>query len=185
MTGGAEARNRAGGALMACTLLLSVGREFTGAAPFAFLAGLTTVIGLLCFAPQIRFARQVFLIIGIGLAGLAAATLQDPGTALLDALARASFIAGLFTALTAIRSAAATDPGIVECGRFLAGQPPGRRYLALTIGGHLFGLVLLYGAISLLGGLATESVATRPTRGSAASASAGCWWRSSAASSGR
>ncbi len=158
MSGGAAARNRAGGALMAATLLLSVAHEFTAAPLLAGLAGGTTMLGLLCFALQIRFARQVFLLIGLGLAGLAAATLPDWGAALQAALARASFIAGLFTALAAIRSAATTDPGIVECGRFLAGQPPGRRYLALTLGGHLFGLVLLYGAISLLGGLATESV---------------------------
>ncbi len=155
----AQGRDRLGGVMMVVTLLLSVPYEFTGNVGLGLAAGATTLLGLACFAPQVRRSRHVFLAIGAALAGLAALTLADPGEALQSALGRASFIAALFTALTAIRSAAITDPGIVECGRFLAGQPPGRRYLALTLGGHLFGLVLLYGAISLLGGLATESVA--------------------------
>ncbi len=162
MIGSPGGRNRLGGLMMVATLVLSVPHEFTGRPAFAWLAGATTILGLACFAAQIRISRKVFLGIGLTLAAIAAAVLPDWDGAILDALSRASFIAALFTALTAIRSAAITDPGIVECGRFLAGQPPGRRYFALTIGGHLFGLVLLYGAISLLGGLATESASNEP-----------------------
>ncbi|WP_243263985.1 hypothetical protein [Sulfitobacter dubius] len=99
----------------------------------------------------------MFLAIGLALLLVAVATLEAWQGAVLTALSRGSFIAAFFTALTAIRSAAITDPNILDCGRFLAGQPPGRRYLALTLGGHLFGLVLSYGSISLLGALATDN----------------------------
>ncbi|MCL1484804.1 MAG: hypothetical protein MH208_11000 [Marinobacter sp.] len=75
---------------------------------------------------------------------------------------RGAMVMALFTALTAIRNAAISAPAIVECGRFLARQRSGLRYTALTIGGHLFALVLLYGSISLLGTLATESAAREP-----------------------
>jgi hypothetical protein len=37
-----------------------------------------------------------------------------------------------------------------RCGQHLVAQPPGRRYAALTGGGHLFGIILSYGAIELL-----------------------------------
>lgn len=68
----------------------------------------------------------------------------------------------LYTALTAIRIAAMGSEEIVACGRFLAGQRPGLRYIALSIGGHLFGLIMLYGSIALLGGLAATSTANEP-----------------------
>jgi hypothetical protein len=59
-------------------------------------------------------------------------------------------------------AAAAGSPSIERCGRFLADQPPGRRYLALTIGGQMFGIILMYGTISLLGSLSAASAAREP-----------------------
>src|SRR5690606_14870201 len=128
----------------------------------SYLAGGFTLAGLLCFAPQVARTGKLFLAIGLLLLLVAAALLDDWQDAALTALSRGSFIAAFFTALTAIRSAAITDANIIGCGRFLAGQPPGRRYLALTLGGHLFGLVLSYGSISLLGSLAAENANRDP-----------------------
>lgn len=91
---------------------------------------------------------------------LAVATVPDWQLTLREGLQRAAFIAAFFTATATIRSAASGSPSITDCGNFLAHQPPGRRYLALTLGGHLFGLILSYGAISLLSTLATNSTAS-------------------------
>ncbi len=55
-----------------------------------------------------------------------------------------------FLALTTLRDAAETSPLVRRCGRHLVAQPPGRRYAALTAGGHIFGITLSYGAIELL-----------------------------------
>lgn len=162
MTARADLRDRIGGALMVLTLVVSVPFEFTGAPVLAYLAGLFAFAGLACFAPQVPRGAKLFLAIGIALLPVAFLMLEDAPSAVLTAVSRGSFIAAFFTALTAIRSAAITDPNILDCGRFLAGQPPGRRYLALTLGGHLFGLVLMYGAISLLGSLATENANREP-----------------------
>ncbi len=93
---------------------------------------------------------------------LAMITLPDWQNTLRDGLQRAAFIAAFFTATASIRSAASGSASITECGNFLANQPPGRRYLALTLGGHLFGLILSYGAISLLSTLATNSTSSEP-----------------------
>lgn len=144
------------------TLLTTAAHEFTGAPILSYLAALFTILGLACFTPQVPRTVQLFVAIGIGLVFFAVGSLDDWQGAVLTALSRASFIAAFFTALTAIRSAAITDPSILECGRFLVSQPPGRRYIALTIGSHLFGLLLTYGSISLLGALATDT-ASRET----------------------
>ncbi|WP_089884824.1 hypothetical protein [Citreimonas salinaria] len=148
---------------MIATLLVTVPFEFTGLPAFSYIAGGFVICGLAAFAPQMRRSRVAFLLIGLLLTALAIAVLPDWDEAILRALKQASFIAALFCALTAIRTAAASSPAIIECGRFLSNQAPGKRYLALTIGGHLFGLILLYGSISLLGGLATESAREAPS----------------------
>lgn len=74
----------------------------------------------------------------------------------------AAFIAAFFVALTTLRTVAQSSPAIARAGTFLALQPPGRRYAALTLGGVVFSLMLNYGAISLLGSLATASSRSEP-----------------------
>ncbi|MGD9864554.1 MAG: hypothetical protein AB7S99_15215, partial [Pseudodonghicola sp.] len=45
------------------------------------------------------------------------------------------------------------------CGRALVDQPPGRRYLMLTLGSHLFSLLLNLGAMTLLGAMIRSATA--------------------------
>ncbi|WP_458792728.1 hypothetical protein [Yoonia sp. MH D7] len=142
--------------------MTTIPTEFWHAPFLSYLAIGFMVASLVCFAPQVTRSGQMFLAIGLALLFLAMVILDDWQDALLVALSRASFIAAFFTALSTIRSAAITDTGILECGRFLVNQPPGRRYLALTLGGNLFGLLLTYGSISLLGTLAKENADREP-----------------------
>lgn len=153
----AEGRDRLGGIFMAGALLASIPHEFADLPVLSWIAVGCTLAGLACFAPQVPRKAAIFLAIGAVLLGVTVTILPGWPDAVAAASVRGAFIAAFFTALTAIRSAAITDPGILGCGRFLAGQPPGRRYLALTLGGQAFGLVLMYGSISLLGALATEN----------------------------
>jgi hypothetical protein len=117
---------------------------------------------VLVLATQVRMTRLVFVAIGLALAAAAAATREDWLAPIDDGLRRAAFIAAFFTALTSLRHAADTSPAIQTCGRFLAQQPPGRRYAALTLGGQLFALLLNYSAIALLGSLATANARAEP-----------------------
>lgn len=124
------------------------------------LQSLTALVLLLVLAPQVRRGRQVFVAVGIVLTiGLA---FQSPDwvTFARVGLEKAAFIGAFFCALASLRSVAEGSPAIQNAGRFLALQPPGRRYIALTFGGQVFALVLNYGAIALLGGLATASAKT-------------------------
>lgn len=115
------------------------------------------IITTLVLALQVRAGRYLFALVALGLSAALIAT--NPGW--LDIMHRglmtAAFITAFFTALATLRSVAETSPAIRASGRFLAQQPPGRRYLALTLGGQMFALLLNYGAIALLGSLATTS----------------------------
>ncbi|MBS1301886.1 hypothetical protein GZH79_05965 [Loktanella sp. SALINAS62] len=136
--------------------------EWGGPAVFLQISMVTSAAALVVFAFHIRWSRRIFVLIGLLLVVAAFVVLPDPRGAIAAALTSASFITAFFAALTSLRSAALTSAPIVATGRFLASQPPGRRYLALTTGGGLFGLLLMYGSIQLLGGLATESARHEP-----------------------
>ncbi|MDF1855392.1 hypothetical protein [Pseudooceanicola sp.] len=112
----------------------------------------------------IRVRRMRLIFVGIGLALiLAALSLRsDGGAQILAAFDRAAFIMAFFTALTTLRHAADTSAGITACGMFLAHQPPGRRYIALSAGAHMFAVPLNFGSIALLGSLSVASAADEP-----------------------
>jgi len=149
------------------TLLdLVAGQRWAGnAAGLALLAFL-----VLEFPRQRRYAQAVFVALGsIGLAGIAAA--PDPVGLFLNAWRRGAQFAGFFLALCVLRDAAETSHLVRRCGQHLVAQPPGRRYAALTAGGHLYGIILSYGAIDLLSAMVVRAgqqaggdVATRTRR---------------------
>ncbi len=151
--------------IASCLLVLLTGlgalREWgvdwaTAPLPWVVLA----VLALLTL--RVRRSRQAFVAVGAVLSLLLVLSHPDWRAVLLRGCYSAGFIGAFFTALTTLRNVAETSPAIGRAGRFLAGQPPGRRYAALTLGGHLFALLLNYGAITLLGSLATTSAAAEP-----------------------
>jgi len=121
------------------------------------LAGLAILAFLLAeFRNQRRYAQALFLaLLGIGMLGVAAA--PRPIELFLDAWRRGASYAAFFLALTTLRDAAETSPLVRRCGRHLVAQPPGRRYAALTAGGHVFGIILSYGAIELLAAMVARA----------------------------
>ena len=124
--------------------------QFAGMPVAGDAAGLAIVVFLLReFPRQRRYAQVLFLTMaGIGMAGVAASA--DPVALFLAGWRRGAAYASFFLALTALRDAAETSRLVRRCGQHLVAQPPGRRYAALTGGGHVFGIILSYGAIDLL-----------------------------------
>ena len=121
------------------------------------------IIPLICLlSARVGPGRYVFVIVAVGLTVALALTTQDWISVANTGLQTAAFIAAFFSALATLRSAAASSPSISRSGRFLAQQPPGKRYIALTIGGQMFALLLNYGAIALLGSLAAASANEEP-----------------------
>ncbi|WP_206611496.1 hypothetical protein [Falsirhodobacter deserti] len=136
--------------------------EYTGWPGFGTAAAMLAVLAVTLFVPSVRPSRLVFVAVAVLLTGWATLTRDDWLLALVRAAQLGATIISLFTALSALRNAAMSSSAILECGRVLARQRPGLRYVALTLGGHLFSLILLYGSISLLGSLAVESSARDP-----------------------
>ncbi|HUF55162.1 MAG TPA: hypothetical protein VMM55_01225 [Thermohalobaculum sp.] len=159
-------RSVSGGAFLGWTALITaffaaLDQWEAGAA--AGIAARAAVLLLIALAMlRVRLTGRVFGLVGLALVAWALVSRDDWAALTASALASAAFVAGLFVALAWLRNAAATSRATAEAGLYLAEQPPGRRYLALTLGGHLFALVLNYGAIQLLGALAGSSSAREP-----------------------
>ncbi|WAP70387.1 hypothetical protein [Jiella pelagia] len=145
------------------SLLLLIGvaviiHEWLGLEVAGYVATICLVLFLFVATPFASWSRKAFVAIGLVLGCLAILLLDDWPAVLQRAAAQGAFIATFFIALASLRNPASASPAIERCGQYLASQPPGKRYMALTIGGHLFALILNYGSITLLGGL-TEAIA--------------------------
>ncbi len=81
----------------------------------------------------------------------AVAAVQPDGWAILGAGAsRMIFLPAFIALLGLLRAAAGASSVISVAGRHLVNQPPARRYLALSFGGHFFGILLNIGGLGLL-----------------------------------
>lgn len=99
-------------------------------------------------------ARERFLLLLAGVVTAAAFRFSPAAPHIvLEALGKAAFLAAFMLLLAMLREAAATSTAVLAVGRYLAEQPPGRRYLAVAGGGHALGVLLNFGALSLLGPL--------------------------------
>lgn len=151
------------GALLLLIVVLEVLAQWHGAPVFALTAALTVIPLVMLLATRTPWARRMFLVVGLALVLLAFFLRHDEWLEITQAaLTSSAFIGAFFTALATLRNASGSSGAIETCGRFLAQQPPGRRYLALTLGGHLFGLLLSYGSLVLLGSLAESNARLEP-----------------------
>ncbi|WP_369241727.1 hypothetical protein [Jiella sp. M17.18] len=146
--------------MLIATAVAVVLREWIGSETAGLVGAAGLVVFLVLAAPTARWSRKAFVAIGLALIAIAVLFRHDWPQVVMKGLEEGSFISTFFIALASLRNPASTSPAIERCGQYLASQPPGKRYMALTIGGHLFALILSYGSITLLGGL-TESIANR------------------------
>ena len=127
------------GLLPAAVMLCVIWGEYGGDPLASVLAGIFALAAMAVFSIGARPSRLAFVAIGLGLTVWAMLSHDDWQAGLAAAIRSGCLIVALFTALSAIRSAAITSQEILETGRFLARQPPGLRYLALTFGGIFSG----------------------------------------------
>lgn len=142
--------------------------QFLGLAGMGVAAGLAMLAFLVWELPrQRRYAQCLFLALLVaGLCGVAASA--DPLATFLHAWRRGAVYGAFFFALSTLRDAAETSRLVRRCGQHLVAQPPGRRYAALTGGGHLFGIILSYGAIELLAAMVMRANTLQAAGGSPA-----------------
>ncbi len=132
---------------VAGTLLASLGGVEAARIPAA--AGL--LFYLASELPRVPAKGQrVAALVGLAIVACLMAV-DDPFAVLWQGVVTSCFLTAFFAMLGLLREAAETSPTVRRGGAHLLDQPPGRRYLALTFGSHLFGLVLNYGAVALVG----------------------------------
>lgn len=115
-----------------------------------------------CLIPYFKFREwalasfATLLVLGL--------SFKENGVAdVLFALDRAAFFAAFIYLVTLLKEAAERSPSVLELGIFITNQPPGRRYYALAFGGHATGILLNFGAISLLSPLVQRGARSRGT----------------------
>ncbi len=106
-----------------------------------------------------RIPGAVWIHLGLSViaALLAVRFLPHPDAALVLALDRAALLAALLASLGLLRDAACTSGMVLTGGRMLVRQSPGRRYVAISGGSSLFGAILNFGVVGLLGGIVQQA----------------------------
>jgi hypothetical protein len=95
--------------------------------------------------------RETYLLLISGLLAVAVYLHHpDPISAYRDALNQAAFMMAFILLLALLYEAAVNSPAITECGRYITGQLPGRRYVSLYLGTGLMSVLFNLGVISLL-----------------------------------
>ncbi len=180
---GRERRHRAMDAATSAGLVgmcLSVLVEIYAPVSWAPAARWFSMVALLVFIAvgQRRFGlrERFLLVLAVSVTLVAAVVVADPVALATGALDRAAFLAAFMILLSLLREAAATSEAVLGVGRYLTRQPSGRRYTAIHVGGHALGVVLNFGALSLMGPLilrGSRAAATGALTGAAGTSPAG------------
>ena len=139
-------------------ILASVSGIFVHSVAIGLTAGTALAIFLaLCWR---HFTIATWLTVGLCILLLAASALRGIDLETLSrGLERMAFLAALLALLGALRVVAAEAPEVIRAGRYLTTRPPGRRYLAMNFGGHVFGVLINLGGIALLLDMTRRSLA--------------------------
>ncbi|MCB1541565.1 MAG: hypothetical protein KDJ25_12235, partial [Rhodoblastus sp.] len=143
-------------ALLAITLAGATLHAYTRWAPAGYVAAPALVVYIVLEWPRLRGNARLLVAacVGLGLyAGFSTGAWHRVG----DGLASSCFYPAFLAALSFLRDAAASSPMVERAGRYLVAQPPGRRYAALTFGGHVFGILLNLGGLALLASMLKQT----------------------------
>ena len=121
-------------------------------------AGAALLLFVVLQWPRISLTYRIFAILAPTLAtGLWFAGMID-GVAVAAGLDRAAFFTFFLTSLAVLRESARSSPLVRRCGKVMVNQPPGRRYLLMSFGSHLFSVMLNIGALNVLGTMIRRAI---------------------------
>lgn len=123
--------------------------QFINSSPALSVSRVAFLALCICMLPHFKF-REWALLVGCGLLTLGLLNKIGGADSVLFALDRAAFFAAFIYLVTLLKEAAQRSPSVLKLGEYLANQPPGRRYYSLSFGGHIAGILLNFGAISLI-----------------------------------
>ncbi len=148
--GGQTPRISAVTAMVLAVLSLStLAHEFLDSTTGLILARWAFLALCLCVVTHFSVREWVLTLLALALAAGLVVQNHDFPT-LLIALDRAAFFAAFIYLVTLLKEAAQRSESVLELGLYTTRQPRGRRYYGLAIGGHFMGVLLNFGAVSLL-----------------------------------
>lgn len=150
---------------------VGAGTLLAEAGGFVGLRPLTHAGVLLWFALNLHRFRGVeiiFMAAAVAVVPLVLLFAHEPWHVIAVALDRAGLFLTFVSSLNLLRDAAQGSVAVRRAGLFLISQSPPRRYAALTIGSHLFTVVLNMGALVLLGAMVRRSNTLAAAGGDAA-----------------
>ncbi|WP_370310944.1 hypothetical protein [Salipiger bermudensis] len=130
-------------------ILNSILAVFLPHAPLGYVsAAALAVYFALCWR---HLSGAAWMTLGLATALLAAELIHGvrPG-AVIEGMNRMGFLAAFLAVMSMLRTAASSDPEIIRAGDYLTGQPPGRRYIAMTFGGQFLGMLVNFGGLAIL-----------------------------------
>lgn len=142
--------------LTACFCALA--REFSDWLLFSPLAGGALVLFAILQWAGISLTYRIFAILAPALGLSLWLNSAVSAQVLADAVDRAAFFTLFLTSLAVLRESAKTSSLVQRCGKVLVNQPPGRRYLLMSFGSHLFGVMLNIGALNVLGTMVRRAI---------------------------
>lgn len=141
-----------GQALAASLVVLSLSTicaRTVGGDGFSALAEVSFVV--ICAIALIRSTLREWVLLAAALILCALLIGSSEGRAALrGGLDLAAFFGAFIALLTVLKIAAQRSDAVLSVGRYITNQPPGRRFYATATGGHVLGVFLNFGAVSLL-----------------------------------
>lgn len=148
------------------TMISVIGYElFLPNSVLVFIAGIALALFFLMQRNYINKLGKVIIFIAL-LSAVLLIWIAEPLITLERAVNRAAFFAAFLAALAFIRLAAQRSIIVQRCGQLVVSQPPSRRYGIITMSSYLFGNVLNFGVIHLLGMMIEKVIVFKLREGS-------------------
>ncbi|WP_417228193.1 hypothetical protein [Amphritea sp.] len=132
------------------TMAATVCYQLLGDTFYMLCAAIATIAFFAMQWPQMNTTARILLGAAASSTLLLSLT-QDPLNTAATALSRACYFATFLVALTFLRLAAKHSMMVSRCGELVVNQPPALRYGIISYASYIFGIVLNFGVIHLLG----------------------------------
>lgn len=143
--------------LVAVTIVASVLADLGGMPALRWAAAISLGAYFFLRWPRMGAIARRLLGLGIVLAAAVLTSVENPGEVALDALRPGLFLASFVASVNIMRAAARQSPLLRRCGSHILGQPPARRYAALSLGSFLAGFILLFSVMNLFGAMVVQA----------------------------
>lgn len=149
-------------ALLGFVCVFAIGREFGVLDALAPYAGLALLVWAAIEWRKMALIARVTFTASLAIGVYVYATGGFTAELLAIAVGRSAFFTFFLMSMDVLRTAAMSSPMVLDSGKTIVSQPPGRRYAMITIGGHLFSILLNLGAVTLLGTMNRRSIEENP-----------------------